>query len=451
MKKLSVILISLVMLVVAVFPATAAQVPAETTTQAYTTAPTESYDWSIYEGAEGNVPFFDIHMSGTTANMSVIDLRYVLVYVPADHTIKLFYYELVGNKKVIKDSSPEENKGFNAKNTFLLNEGVSYKDCTVNAETKKLSISYGSEAPTVFISISDNDACFLTCKEISATPFEETTSAPVVEQTTSAPVVEQTTSAPVVEQNKNNSFSDWLMESIVPILIVLAVLVVLLLAACIVLIILLINAKNSTVAASVKTVPERKTAAATKTNQPQNKKSGAADKSANKKGKNVPNAAEAKKTAVIEAPEAVSVVKEVEAPAPEVIVPVKTFIETAKESLAVAYQSGSLPSISHKFAQIESYMTKLSGKPIIKEYDGSQSYFIFFSDPETGKMYLLPNPNYYNEKKCSFLLTKPGISDFIGVTGAENNGIIIGTVPSEIIKEGQDTYVVVKKGLIAWQ
>lgn len=436
MKKISVILISLVMLVVAAFPATAAQVPAETTTQAYTTAPTEyTFDLSAYEGTTDNVTLFDIDMSDT-----INYYNYSVVYSPSEHTMKLYKRgttELAGLGGFISTAAIQ----------------VAYAGrCTFVAQEKKFSF-YCDSVKSDFISISDVDNYRLTYGNFYVTPVqptEETTSAaPIVEQTT-APAVEQTT-APVDGQNKDNSFADKLIENSLTIIIVLAVLVVLLLAACIVLVLLLLNAKNSNVTASNENAAERKTSVAAKTNQAKDKKSGTTNKVANTKVKNAPKISENKKSAVIDEPEAVSVVKEVEAPAPEVIVPVKTFVETAKESLAVAYQSGSLPSISHKFAQIESYMTKLSGKPIIKEYDGSQSYFIFFSDPETGKMYLLPNPNYYNEKKCSFLLTKPGISDFIGVTGAENNGIIIGTVPSEIIKEGQDTYVVVKKGLIAWQ
>jgi hypothetical protein len=127
------------------------------------------------------------------------------------------------------------------------------------------------------------------------------------------------------------------------------------------------------------------------------------------------------------------------------------FMEKAREVIKVSYQTGTRFSFSHKYVQMDEAESMMNNVPLFRESATEKTHFIVFGDPETQKLYLLPNPVFYSERNCMFELSKGEMGKCIAVVGAEKQGKIAECTPSEVETDSSGMYRLVKRGRIVWR
>ena len=130
----------------------------------------------------------------------------------------------------------------------------------------------------------------------------------------------------------------------------------------------------------------------------------------------------------------------------------KTFEERMREALLNAYAAGSAPDADCAYAAIDIRETKYSANSAVVAYSRSaeQSQFVIFTDRETGKVYLAPNPLVYSDVSRRMKLQGTELEKCIRVAGREE-GRIGEVLPSEMAPSSEGRLTVKRIGCIRWQ
>lgn len=127
----------------------------------------------------------------------------------------------------------------------------------------------------------------------------------------------------------------------------------------------------------------------------------------------------------------------------------RSWMDSVKPSILESYRNGESFNFEHFYANIDDYLTNMSGEVTVKVYDKTSTHFVLFNDRDSGKMYLLPNPCYYNCVNRRFSLTGKTFNNIIVPTNNES-GTIVDFKPTSVEETYRNCYSVKIKGTIFW-
>lgn len=127
----------------------------------------------------------------------------------------------------------------------------------------------------------------------------------------------------------------------------------------------------------------------------------------------------------------------------------RSWMDSVKSSILESYRNAVSFNFEHYYADIDDYQTNMSGEVTVMVYDKTSTHFVLFHDGDNGKMYLLPNPCYYNCVNRRFSLTDEMFKNIIVPTNGER-GTIVDFKPTLVEETYRNCYSVKIKGTISW-
>ena len=439
MKKLLALLLSCFVLF-------AVAVPAAAVSQAYSVAelPAERTDVCTIKMNQSNDQYF----------------YYVLCYVPASESESAFL-------KIYRkgeNSSPEIG-GFNLANRVDLPNGITSftVDCDdVTLSVTKTDISGNAGSPETLIRVNRDQfpesnvaiSDLLAVAAVSApdpgtsapaaddSVTAETAAEPAAENAEGQPATsEQTTAAPGTETDKdddkgNKTEEEKSVPEVWKLLAIIAFVLAFLFAAAAVFLLIVARKKNKQLNVEVKKNQDLQT---------ENKKLNAEKLELSNKADAY--AAEAMRRRIAEE----TALRREQRPGPVVPERPVSFMESAKQSIQTAYRTGTKFNFPCKYVQYDQAESMMSGTPVFKVSATEKTHFVVFTDPDTDKSYLLPNPVFYNNNNCRFELSKGDFAKCITVVGAEKTGTITECTPTEVEADSAGNYKAGRRGRLVWR